>query len=153
MAITNDTTDGIDRPAPVDDKDAVIRLLKLTIETINKNIEREAKEINYIFDSKDDRIRKLEIERDHWKSNHDNIVSKFRILSQRPDLPVDRLPAIRKMEDLETKLADALKALNRCAYGFDQIHKSLMSSGPKQASGEVVSFFLEETLRVLKSKT
>lgn len=153
MTITNETTVDTNLPTPVDDKEAIIRLLKLTIETINKNIEREAKEINYIFDSKDDRIRKLEIERDHWKSNHDNIVSKYRILSQRPDLPVDRIPAIRKIEALEANLDDALKALNRCAYGFDQIHKSLISDGPKQACGEVVSFFLEETLRVLKSKT
>lgn len=150
MAINNEMTDDADRHAPVDDKDAIIRLLKLTIETMDKNIAQESKEIDFIFSSKDDRIRKLEIERDHWKSNHDNIVSKFRILSQRPDLPVDRLPAIRKMEDLETKLADALKALNRCAYGFDQIHKSLISNGPKQASGEVASFFLEETLDALK---
>lgn len=153
MNNTNETTFETNIPAPVDDKEAIIRILKLTIETINKNIEREAKEINYIIDSKDDRIRKLEIERDHWKFNHDSIVSKYRILSQRPDLPVDRIPAIRKMEALEANLDDSLKALNRCAYGFDQIQKSLMSNGPKQACGEVVSFFLEETLRVLKSKT
>ncbi len=34
----------------------------------------------------------------HWKSNHSEMVRKHRVLSQRHDLPVDRLPAVRDYE-------------------------------------------------------
>jgi len=30
----------------------------------------------------------------HWKANHADVVNRCRVLLQRPDLPVDRLPAI-----------------------------------------------------------
>ncbi|MBA8846216.1 hypothetical protein FHW02_004306 [Ochrobactrum sp. RH1CCR137] len=57
---------------------------------------------------------------------------------------------IRKQaKALEAKLAAAEKALARAAFGFDQIHQSLMSNGPKQASGEITAFFLAETRAVL----
>lgn len=36
----------------------------------------------------------------HWKSNHDSMVVKAAMLSQRPDLPVDRIPAYRALERL-----------------------------------------------------
>ncbi|ELT48111.1 hypothetical protein D584_16560 [Brucella intermedia M86] len=55
-------------------------------------------------------------------------------------------------EALEAKLAAAEKALERAEFGFDQIHQSLMSNGPKQASGEVAAFFLAETRAVLGGK-
>ena len=58
----------------------------------------------------------------------------------------------RATEALEAKLAAAEKALERAEFGFDQIHQSLMSNGPKQASGEVTAFFLAETRAVLGGK-
>jgi hypothetical protein len=39
-------------------------------------------------------------ERDHWKANHADMVQRNAVLSQRPDLPVDRLPAIAKYESI-----------------------------------------------------
>jgi hypothetical protein len=39
----------------------------------------------------------------HWKSNHDNMVSKAALLSQRPDLPVDRIPAVRELDRLQAR--------------------------------------------------
>ncbi|GLU26673.1 hypothetical protein [Brucella sp. NBRC 12950] len=56
-------------------------------------------------------------------------------------------------EALETQLAAAKKALARAAYGFDQVHKSLMGNGPKQASGEVTAFFLAETNAALEGQS
>jgi hypothetical protein len=40
-------------------------------------------------------------ERDHWKANHDNMVARLAIATQRPDLPVDRIPAIKELERLQ----------------------------------------------------
>ncbi|HFU2857239.1 TPA: hypothetical protein ACGQ50_000776 [Enterobacter cloacae] len=35
---------------------------------------------------------------EHWHNNHDNQVWRASILRQRPDLPVDRIPAVRKLD-------------------------------------------------------
>jgi hypothetical protein len=51
-------------------------------------------------------IRSLESEADHWKANHADMVKRTALLSQRPDLPVDRLPAYREMERLQRELAE-----------------------------------------------
>lgn len=44
------------------------------------------------------RAETAEISRDHWKANHDQMVQRNAVLRQRPDLPVDRLPAIARYE-------------------------------------------------------
>jgi len=62
------------------------------------------------------RVKELGGDRDHWKENHDCVLGKYRLATQRPDLPVDRLPAIRKLEALETQLAAARKALEDIAH-------------------------------------
>lgn len=41
----------------------------------------------------------------HWRKNHDNMVAKAAMLSQRPDLPVDRIPAYLELERLQEQLA------------------------------------------------
>ena len=38
-------------------------------------------------------LQEKEREVAHWKANHDNIVRKLRLFTQRQDLPVDRIPA------------------------------------------------------------
>ena len=43
----------------------------------------------------------------HWRANHDNVVKKLRLFTQREDLPVDRLPAYEYVVELEKKLAAA----------------------------------------------
>lgn len=43
----------------------------------------------------------------HWRDNHDNVVRKLRLFTQRDDLPVDRLPAYEYVLELEKKLAEA----------------------------------------------
>ncbi|MGZ8317529.1 MAG: hypothetical protein ACXWVD_00370 [Telluria sp.] len=42
---------------------------------------------------------------DHWKANHDNLVARCALLSQRDDLPVDRLPAYRELVRLQAMFA------------------------------------------------
>lgn len=52
--------------------------------------------------------RKIVIEQTkaaHWKANHDNMVTKNAFLSQRPDLPVDRIPAYQELVQLRAQIA------------------------------------------------
>lgn len=46
-----------------------------------------------------------------WKANHDNVVNKLRLFTQREDLPVDRLPAYQYVLKLEADLASTQKRL------------------------------------------
>jgi hypothetical protein len=39
-----------------------------------------------------------------WVSNHRDVVDRLRLATQRPDLPVDRLPAMLRMEELQQTL-------------------------------------------------
>jgi hypothetical protein len=43
----------------------------------------------------------------HWQGNHADIVKRKALLEQRPDLPVDRIPAMREMESLQNRLTEA----------------------------------------------
>lgn len=45
----------------------------------------------------------------HWKSNHDNMVDRCNMLAQRPDLPVDRIPAFNALAKAQAKI-DELEA-------------------------------------------
>lgn len=51
-------------------------------------------------------LEEAQSDRDHWKANHDNVVAKLRLFTQREDLPVDRLPAYEYVLELEKKLAE-----------------------------------------------
>lgn len=51
------------------------------------------------------RIADLERERDHWKANHENQVRRARILLERPDMPIERVKAYRRMQELEKDAA------------------------------------------------
>jgi hypothetical protein len=45
----------------------------------------------------------LRAELKHWKSNHADVVSRLAIATQRPDLPVDRIPAMKEIESLRAE--------------------------------------------------
>lgn len=47
----------------------------------------------------------------HWRDNHDNVVRKLRLFTQRDDLPVDRLPAYAYVLELEKQLAGTQNVL------------------------------------------
>lgn len=52
------------------------------------------------------RIIDLESQVKHWKSNHTNMQKKNAILRQRPDLPVDRIPACAFIDDAAVKITE-----------------------------------------------
>ena len=41
----------------------------------------------------------------HWKANHDNQVQRAMILTQRPDMPIERVSAYNRMLILEARIA------------------------------------------------
>lgn len=53
---------------------------------------------------RNERIIDLEGQVNHWKSNHDNMQQKNAILRQRPDLPIDRIPACAFIDDAKAKI-------------------------------------------------
>lgn len=60
------------------------------------------------------KLEELEYQVLHWKANHDNVMNKLRLFTQRKDLPVDRLPAynyVLKLEKENKELRDELQQL------------------------------------------
>jgi hypothetical protein len=56
------------------------------------------------------RADKAAAERDHWKANHDNQVSRARFLIERGDIPIERVRAYEEMQTLRAILQDILAA-------------------------------------------
>ncbi len=56
------------------------------------------------------KCEKLMKERDHWKANHDNQVSRARVLMDRPDLPIERVETYNLFKDLMAELEEAQKS-------------------------------------------
>jgi hypothetical protein len=50
------------------------------------------------------KILKVIQDSEHWKSNHKDMVSRCALLSQRPDVPVDRIPAYRELIRLQERV-------------------------------------------------
>lgn len=63
-------------------------------------------------------IQTLQAERDHWKANHADMVKRAALLSQRDDLPVDRLPAYREMEALQKTIQAKQAEIDRLMLEF-----------------------------------
>jgi hypothetical protein len=61
----------------------------------------------------------------HWKANHADMVRRNAVLSQRPDLPVDRLPAIAEYEKVINRLATELDAMRRQLVGYQAAERSI----------------------------
>lgn len=55
----------------------------------------------------------------HWKANHSDMAMRNAILSQRPDLPVDRIPAYMELMRLQERVAQ-LTAVEFVAVPLDQ---------------------------------
>ncbi len=70
------------------------------------------------FDKRIAEASELESMLKHWRSNHDDLKQRLAFVTQRPDLPVDRIPAyealLRRAQRAEQALADA--TLERTAY-------------------------------------
>ena len=60
----------------------------------------------------DAKLSAAQAEAKHWRSNHDNVVARLRIFTQRPDIPkelADRLPWYRELVRLQAVEAQALQ--------------------------------------------
>jgi uncharacterized lipoprotein YmbA len=66
-------------------------------------------------------------EANHWRNNHDNQVQQNAVLRQRPDLPIDRIPASGTMNQMQVKIADLQRELNRVATAHQQDVRALIS--------------------------
>lgn len=53
-----------------------------------------------------DECAKARRERDEWKANHHQAVQRAALLRQRPDLPVDRIPAYEELTRLQGSILD-----------------------------------------------
>lgn len=62
----------------------------------------------------------LRAELKHWKSNHADVVKRLAIASQRPDLPVDRIAAIKEIEYLQAENTQLKNELNKLKTGHGE---------------------------------
>jgi predicted nucleic acid-binding Zn-ribbon protein len=84
--------------------EAHINKLTRELDAANAEITRQAKVIDNFQRQVDADLAEIA----HWKANHRNMVEKCAFLSQRPDLPVDRIPAYERLAALNAEIA-ALK--------------------------------------------
>jgi hypothetical protein len=80
----------------------------------------------FSLDQQDTKIAEITAERDHWKNNHDNMILRNSFLSQRLDLPVDRIPAYTALE----------AELNAMRSAF---HVNMMVAHPNKTHAEISS--------------
>lgn len=91
-------------------------------------------------------IAKAEADRDHWKHNHDNMVSRCALLSQRPDLPVDRIPAYQELAKLQELIDRNARVAAYMARTREQFSASLkVDMGNGAMAGPVKSALQELT--------
>ncbi len=57
------------------------------------------------------KILKVILDSEHWKANHKNMTDRCALLSQRPDVPVDRIPVYREMIRLQDRVQQLEKML------------------------------------------
>ena len=58
-------------------------------------------------------IKAAEDDAAHWKANHDNQVQRAMILTQRPDMPIERVAAYNRMLTLEATVAQLNSELDK----------------------------------------
>ena len=70
--------------------------------------------------TEDFQLFKMQKEVAHWKANHQNLVMRNALLEQRPDLPIDRIPAYKeliRLQNQNAKLAAALQVVVTTCLG------------------------------------
>jgi hypothetical protein len=87
-------------------------------------------------------LEALRAEVKHWKSNHADVVSRLAIATQRPDLPVDRIPAIKEIETLRAENARLLGEnegfRTKNDHAFQSVHQDLVIELGVQDGGSVI---------------
>lgn len=99
-------------------------------------------ELQYVNAELNKEIERLRAEVQHWKSNHDNRVEAVRVLIERNDLPLDRVPAYKHYLHLQEDVA-ALRAENESLRKvFDAAENLVKVKGrfhSEQAYGRLVT--------------
>lgn len=81
-----------------------------------------------------------------WKANHDAMVMRCALLRQRPDLPVDRIPAAdafrRKISELESMVMDAyIAGFEAGEEGVIELVSSRLPDFPSELRGDAIACF------------
>lgn len=70
----------------------------------------------------------------HWRTNHADQVARCALLRQRPDLPVDRIPAYEELTRLQMKLMTARAGLETAIFRIEGMLKGDDGQAWKEAS-------------------
>lgn len=107
------------------------------------------------------RVAELEKERDHWKANHKNVIEQLRLFKQRPDLPVDRLPAYQRLVELQEQVErlkrewDTLETRAIAAEENEAVTKEFLETCTNQrdAAESALAELLEKVNDLLRAET
>ena len=99
----------------------------------------EVEELENELEKAHSEIHKLKKELAHWKSNHADMVSRCALLSQREDLPVDRIPAYNEMVRLQEQvgiLTKTIKHMSNQQRVFPASRNGPIAMPPTRGSNE-----------------
>lgn len=96
--------------------------LKATLECVIAAYEEELAIVRSERDLAESVARRAIGDANHWKTNHADQVARCALLRQRPDLPVERLPAYQELVRLQEALRDTRDGLGTA---LDRIHDML----------------------------
>ncbi len=78
-----------------------------------------------IYDDKTKRaqeaVKNANAERDHWKANHDNQVERARVLTERIDIPLQRIDAYKLLENKDETIAHLESIITAYKLASDQL--------------------------------
>jgi len=107
------------------------------LRAIITELEAENKELRYYRSAtqgaesaREKEIKSLTADRDrlakelkHWQANHGDMVRRCQFLSQRPDLPVDRIPAYEAMAKELEAVRKKLSPIEECYENWHHLGK------------------------------
>ena len=123
---------------------------------------------------RDNELKAARADAKHWRTNHDNVVARLRIFTQRPDIPkelADRLPWYRELVRLQEVEAQALQQsaeitdaeIDRIAesmpggldgflkaWGWRQFARAIMQAAPPAPAAVAVPEALRELIEAIE---
>jgi Lar family restriction alleviation protein len=120
------------RTSPEVDHSGAYNKLAIDIDVLRERFNDKCKEALV----KDKTIQSQQAEIEQWKANHADVVARNRILSQREDLPVDRLPAHKELERSQARVKELEAALGHIANIGGNIPDEALeaATGPNDAA-------------------
>lgn len=89
----------------------------------------------------------------HWRANHDQMVHRLRLFTQREDLPVDRLPAYHALIDAQDRLtaSNKLAVANRYAARAKALEDVMAMLGARATMEELADYCQTEYIAALEA--